>query len=78
MAHAGQDTAGSQFFITFRPTPHLNKRHTAFGRVIEGLDVLEKIQRRDLTAPKPPKADRILKAEVIRERDHEYAPNKVQ
>src|SRR5207249_11793952 len=37
MAHAGRDTGGSQFFLTFKQTPHLNGRHTCFGRVIEGM-----------------------------------------
>jgi cyclophilin family peptidyl-prolyl cis-trans isomerase len=77
MAHAGKDTGGSQFFLTFVPTPHLNKRHTVFGRVIEGMDVLAKLQRRDPDSASPPEPDRIEKAEVIRKREHEYKPNKV-
>jgi cyclophilin family peptidyl-prolyl cis-trans isomerase len=78
MAHAGRDTGGSQFFITFVPTPQLNGRHTAFGRVIEGMDVLAKIQRRDPDAAPPlPQPDTIVKAEVIRKRDHKYVPTKV-
>jgi cyclophilin family peptidyl-prolyl cis-trans isomerase len=78
MAHAGKDTGGSQFFLTFRPTTHLNRRHTAFGRVIEGLDVLAKLQRRDPQAPNAPPPDKIVKAEVVRKRDHAYEPNKVK
>jgi cyclophilin family peptidyl-prolyl cis-trans isomerase len=79
MAHAGRDTGGSQFFITFVPTPFLNGRHTVFGRVIEGLDVLPQLQRIDPQAGgKKPEPDKIIKAEVIRKRDHEYKPNKVQ
>jgi cyclophilin family peptidyl-prolyl cis-trans isomerase len=77
MAHAGRDTGGSQFFLTFRPTTHLNGRHTAFGRVIEGMDVLAKLQRRDPQSASPPAADKIVKAEVIRKRDHAYEPTKV-
>ena len=59
MAHAGRDTGGSQFFLTFQPTPHLNGKHTCFGRVIEGMDVLAKLQRSDPQAePKPERPTR--------------------
>ena len=47
MANAGQDTNGSQFFITFLPTPQLNGSYTIFGQVIEGMDVVHSITRRD-------------------------------
>jgi cyclophilin family peptidyl-prolyl cis-trans isomerase len=79
MAHAGRDTGGSQFFLTFRPTPHLDGRHTAFGRVVEGLDVLPKLQRIDPSRRDPTvKPDRILEATVLRKRDHVYQPTKVK
>jgi cyclophilin family peptidyl-prolyl cis-trans isomerase len=78
MAHAGKNTGGSQFFLTFRPTPHLDGKHTAFGRVIEGLDVLTKLTRRDPNSPNPPTPDKIVKAEVVRKRDHKYEPHKVE
>lgn len=47
MAHAGRDTGGSQFFIclTREYTKHLDRQHTCFGRVVEGLDVLDKIRQ---------------------------------
>src|SRR5262245_3766171 len=78
MAHAGRDTGGSQFFLTFRQTPNLNGLHTCFGRVIEGMDVLSKIHRRDPQAANPPAPDSIIKAEVVRKRDHVYQPHKVE
>ncbi|MDX1945208.1 MAG: peptidylprolyl isomerase [Pirellulaceae bacterium] len=77
MAHAGKDTGGSQFFLTFRPTTHLNEKHTVFGRVIEGMDVLAKLQRRDPESPSATPPDKIVKAEVVRKRDHKYEPTKV-
>jgi cyclophilin family peptidyl-prolyl cis-trans isomerase len=70
MAHAGRDTGGSQFFLTFVPTVHLDGKHTAFGRVIEGMDVAASLRRRDPNAGGP--ADKIISAEVLRDRGHEY------
>jgi len=74
MAHAGPNTGGSQFFLTFRPTEHLDGKHTVFGRIIEGFDVLPKITRTegDMASGAPP--DKIVKAVVVRKREHAYQP----
>jgi cyclophilin family peptidyl-prolyl cis-trans isomerase len=71
------NTGSSQFFITFRRTAHLDGKHTVFGRVLEGLDVLPEIQRRNPAESGQPEPDLIMKAEVLRKRQHEYVPHKV-
>jgi peptidyl-prolyl cis-trans isomerase B (cyclophilin B) len=49
MAHAGKDTGGSQFFICHSRdnTAHLDRKHTCFGKVVEGLDIIDKIKQGD-------------------------------
>ena len=47
MANAGPNTNGSQFFITFDATQHLDGRHTVFGQVTEGMDVVRSVRERD-------------------------------
>ncbi len=58
MAHAGRNTGGSQFFVCHsrRNTAHLDRNHTCFGKVIEGLDVLDEIRQ----------GDSIVKIEIIK------------
>lgn len=47
MAHAGKDTGGSQFYITYGAFPHLDGVHTVFGKVVEGMDVVDAVQQGD-------------------------------
>lgn len=74
---SARNTGGSQFFFNFVPTPHLNGDHTVFGRIVEGMDNLAKIEKRDPEKPNAP-FTKIIRAEVLNKRDHEYVPNKVQ
>ncbi len=64
MALSGPDTGASQFYVAHRPTEHLDGKHTVFGRLLSGLDVLDKLAT----------GDELKEATVLRRRDHPYKP----
>lgn len=64
MANAGRNTNGSQFFITYGPTPHLNGKHGVFGQITSGMDVLKSIRERDPQRDRQP-GDELTSVDII-------------
>jgi cyclophilin family peptidyl-prolyl cis-trans isomerase len=63
MANAGRNTNGSQFFITYEATPHLNGKHAVFGKVTSGMDVVRAIRERNPKTDRSP-GDKLLSVEI--------------
>ncbi len=85
MIRSGTRTHGSQFYLLFTPARQLDGQQTVFGRIVRGIDVLARLQRREPRDPigeavnphanvNIPVADRILRATVVRKRDRTYDP----
>jgi peptidyl-prolyl cis-trans isomerase A (cyclophilin A) len=65
MANAGPNTNGSQFFVTLVPTPWLDDRHSIFGEVVEGLDVVQKIGKTPTARGDRPVKDIVIESLTI-------------
>lgn len=65
MANAGPGTDGSQFFLTFTATPHLDGKHTVYGHVVEGMDVLRALEQRGSPSGRPNEKLEIRKATIV-------------
>ncbi len=79
MANSGKDTGGAQFFIMQQPDVSIDGKYTVFGRVVEGLDVVFNLNPCNKTGvvPDTNEPSKIIKAEVVRKRQKDYQPTKV-
>jgi peptidyl-prolyl cis-trans isomerase-like 3 len=65
MANKGPNTNGSQFFILYQKQPHLDKKHSVFGRVIHGLEVLDYLEKSPSNEKNRPLSDLLIKGFTI-------------
>lgn len=76
MANSGPNTNGSQFFICFKETPHLDGKHTVFGKVVDGFAVLDMLEAIGTPEGKPKETVR-FDIKVVAKRDHAYEVKKL-
>ena len=73
MANSGPNTNGSQFFITFRSCSHLDGKHSVFGKITEGIELLDKFEKMEVGNKDVPKEDIIIEEVLVMENPYRDA-----